>query len=174
MPSIYGLKPAFQNLLRPLAARLARKGVTANQVTCLALALSLLLGSVLFVWPVPVLFILLPLWLPVRMALNAVDGILAREYGQKSILGCYLNELADILSDAALYLPFVRLPDFGADWVLLFIFLARWGGGPAATTALSAKATGPLLWACWAFWWPACRCLPFFHGCFPSFRFCSA
>ena len=40
------------------------------------------------------------------MALNAVDGMLAREFNQKSRLGGYLNEITDAVSDAALYLPF--------------------------------------------------------------------
>ena len=56
-------------------------------------------------WP----FLLLPLWLFVRMALNAVDGMLAREFGQKSRLGAYLNEISDVVSDAALYAPFAWL-----------------------------------------------------------------
>ena len=37
------------------------------------------------------------------MAFNAIDGMLAREFGQKSRLGAYLNELTDVVSDAALY-----------------------------------------------------------------------
>jgi CDP-diacylglycerol--glycerol-3-phosphate 3-phosphatidyltransferase len=41
------------------------------------------------------------------MALNAIDGMLAREFGQKTTLGAYLNELCDVVSDAALYLVFV-------------------------------------------------------------------
>ena len=36
MPTIYQLKPAFQNLLRPLVRSLAAAGVTANQVTVAA------------------------------------------------------------------------------------------------------------------------------------------
>ena len=46
------------------------------------------------------------------MAFNAIDGMLAREFGQKSRLGAYLNELTDVVSDAALYLPFAWLPPF--------------------------------------------------------------
>ena len=38
--SIYALKPRFQALLRPLAAALARAGVTANQVTVAACVVS--------------------------------------------------------------------------------------------------------------------------------------
>ena len=147
MISIYRVKPAFQALLRPAVARLAGRGVTANQVTCAALFLSVLLGGGLYLCPLPILFLLLPVWLPLRMALNAMDGMLAREYGQKTVLGCYLNELADIVSDAALYLPFVRLPEFGAPAVLLFIFLGALSEtagilGPLA--GASRRYDGPL------------------------------
>jgi CDP-diacylglycerol--glycerol-3-phosphate 3-phosphatidyltransferase len=43
--------------------------------------------------------------LGLRMALNAVDGLLAREHGQASPLGALLNEISDFASDAALYMP---------------------------------------------------------------------
>ena len=147
MISIYHVKPAFQALLRPAVARLADKGVTANQVTCAALLVSVLLGGGLYFRPLPILFLLLPVWMLLRMALNAMDGMLAREYGQKTVLGCYLNELADIISDAALYLPFVRLPEFGAPAVLLFIFLGALSEtagilGPLA--GASRRYDGPL------------------------------
>ena len=49
MPSIYGLKPGFQNLLRPLVNGLARIGVSANQVTIAGLLLSLIAG-VMIAW----------------------------------------------------------------------------------------------------------------------------
>ena len=86
--SIYALKPKFQNLLRPLVRQLAAKGVTANQVTLIACLLSILLGVVLALFPTfSTLFFLIPIWLFLRMALNAVDGMLAREFNQKSRLG---------------------------------------------------------------------------------------
>ncbi len=56
--------------------------------------------------------------------MNAVDGMLAREHGQRSALGAYLNELTDVLSDAALYLPFAFLPHFAPLWVCAVIGLA--------------------------------------------------
>jgi CDP-diacylglycerol---glycerol-3-phosphate 3-phosphatidyltransferase len=40
MPSIYQLKPAFQNLLRPFVQLLYKSGITANQVTLLAMLIS--------------------------------------------------------------------------------------------------------------------------------------
>lgn len=94
--SIYALKPRFQALLRPLAERLARSGVTANQVTVAACVVSVALGAWLASMPHDrTLFLLLPAWFFLRMAFNAVDGMLAREFGQKTALGAYLNELSD-------------------------------------------------------------------------------
>ena len=105
--SIYQLKPRFQRLLHPLLAALARAGITPNQITLGAMALSLAYGSALAVAPASAaLWLGLPLFLLVRMALNAIDGMLATATGNKTLLGALLNELCDQLSDAALYLPF--------------------------------------------------------------------
>jgi len=58
------------------------------------------------------------------MALNAIDGMLAREHGQKSALGGVLNELTDVISDAAVYLPFACVAGFGPVLIVLVVFLA--------------------------------------------------
>jgi CDP-diacylglycerol--glycerol-3-phosphate 3-phosphatidyltransferase len=111
MPSIYQIKPRFQALLRPLVRSLAAGGITANQVTVAAAVLSIGAGVVLAYYAAkPEVWFLLPVVLFVRMALNAIDGMLAREHGQKSPLGAFLNELCDVISDAALYLPFALVP----------------------------------------------------------------
>ncbi|TSA88038.1 CDP-alcohol phosphatidyltransferase family protein [Deinococcus detaillensis] len=111
--TVYAAKPAFQKLLRPLAYRLADLGVSANAVTLSAMFLSVVLGAGLAInivgggrW----VFFLLPAFLLIRMALNAIDGLIARERHQVSRLGAYLNELGDVVSDSALYLPFALLP----------------------------------------------------------------
>nr|WP_029058836.1 CDP-alcohol phosphatidyltransferase family protein [Stappia stellulata] len=123
MPSIYDLKSRFQGLLRPTVARLAHAGVTANQVTLAAVVLSVAGGAALALAPGhPLPLILLPLILFLRMALNAVDGMLAREHDQKSSLGAVLNELGDVVSDIALYLPFALLPGV-ASWLPVAICL---------------------------------------------------
>lgn len=125
MISIYQLKPRFQALLRPIVGRLADAGVTANQVTLAAMCVSIALGIGLFLHPdKPAAFLLLPLWMFLRMAFNAVDGMLAREFGQQSALGAYLNELSDVISDAALYLPFVWIAPFGWGSVGAVVFLS--------------------------------------------------
>lgn len=124
MPSIYDIKPKFQNLLRPLTQKLASVGVTANQVTIAALLLSLLTGiGLVLAGEQTQIFLLIPLVLFVRMALNAIDGMLAREHGMKSPLGAILNELCDVISDVALYLPFAFLPEI-SQWVIVLLVIA--------------------------------------------------
>ena len=123
MPSIYGLKPKFQGLLRPMVNRLARIGVTANQVTITALLLSLTAGHFIRVNGGRWLF-LLPIVLIVRMALNAMDGMLAREHNQKSALGAILNELGDVIADIGLYLPLAGVPAFDSRLVVAVVLLS--------------------------------------------------
>lgn len=124
MATLYDLKPRFQAQLRPLTRWLARQGVTANQVTLAAALASLALGAALAIDTVPRLFLLLPVFLFVRMALNAIDGMLAREHGQQSRLGAILNEITDVVSDAALYLPFALIPGVSAGLVVIVVLLA--------------------------------------------------
>lgn len=146
--TLYELKPRFQALLRPLVIRLAQAGVTANQVTAAAPGGSLVIGAFVAVnaterWP----FLLLPLWLFARMALNAVDGMLAREFGQKSLLGAYLNEISDVVSDAALYAPFAWLGPFGPLWTGLVILLAattEFAGVLGPNIGASRRYDGPM------------------------------
>ena len=146
--SIYALKPRFQSLLRPLTTSLARAGVTANQVTLAACAVSLAIAA--FVawrsderWP----FLLVPLWMFLRMAFNAIDGMLAREFGQKSRLGAYLNELTDVISDSALYLPFALVAPFTIWWVGAVVLLAavsEYAGVLGLMVGASRRYDGPM------------------------------
>src|SRR5262245_6396144 len=124
MASIYELKPRFQNLLRPVTRSLAERGITANQVTVGAAVLSLLAGAWVSWQPgasLPLLCI--PLVLFVRMALNAIDGMLAREHAMKSDLGAFLNELGDVVSDAALYLPLALIEGVLGALVVIAVVL---------------------------------------------------
>jgi len=145
--TLYALKPAFQARLRPLVRRLAAAGVTANQVTAGAMIGSLAIGlwvanGVPARWP----FLLLPVWLFVRMALNAIDGMLAREFNQKSRAGALLNEIGDVVSDAALTLPFAFLPQFGAlatGTVIVLAVISELTGVLGPTIGASRRYDGP-------------------------------
>jgi CDP-diacylglycerol--glycerol-3-phosphate 3-phosphatidyltransferase len=147
MASIYSLKPAFQGLLRPITRTLAGAGVTANQVTFAAMAVSVGVGALIARFPAePWPLLLLGPWLFVRMALNAIDGMLAREHGQKSPLGGILNELGDVVADAALYLPFALVPGFNAALVVAAVVLAvltEMAGVVCAVVGASRRYDGP-------------------------------
>ncbi len=123
--TIYDLKTAFQNLLRPICRSMAKAGVTANQVTILALALSFLIGALVWAFGAAkwTLF-LIPAVLFVRMALNAIDGMLAREHNMKTSVGAILNEIGDVASDTALYLSFVVIPGMPKMLLVLTVILA--------------------------------------------------
>lgn len=148
MISIYQLKPRFQNLLRPIVKACFERGITANQVTLAAAAVSVFIGVLLGALPGhPLLFALIPLWMIVRMALNAIDGMLAREFGQKSDLGAYLNELCDVIADASLYLPFALLPGVATPWVVLVVLLSvisEYAGVLGTAIGASRRYDGPM------------------------------
>jgi CDP-diacylglycerol---glycerol-3-phosphate 3-phosphatidyltransferase len=163
MPSVYQLKPAFQNLLRPLVRVLARAGVSANQVTVFACVFSvgaglgllcclmaepvyntsnprLSLSARLGLACVPVVFL-------VRMALNAIDGMLAREHNMQTKLGAFLNELCDVISDTALLLPFALIGSSSVLLVPLLVVLAaltEFVGIQAQALSASRRYDGPM------------------------------
>ena len=148
MASIYDLKPKFQALLRPLTRRLAALGVTANQVTVAAAVLSVAVGTIISLWSEedwPLL--LLPGVLFIRMALNAIDGMLAREHNLKSKLGAVLNELGDVVSDTGLYLPLALVPGVSPPLIVLITVLAVIGemtGVVGVQIGASRRYDGPL------------------------------
>ena len=144
----YDLKPRFQNLLRPIADALFLAGITANQVTSAAMFASVAYGlwmlcSPAYAWP----YLLLPLFMLLRMAMNAIDGMLAREHQQQSATGAILNEVGDVVSDAALYAPFFALPGaslaLGAALVFLSL-LTEFVGLLGHVTGAGRRYDGPL------------------------------
>lgn len=148
MPSIYDLKPRFQRLLRPATERMVAWGLRANQVTVAAALLSLLAGAAIAAWPQsrwP--FLMLPLVLSMRMGLNAIDGMMAREHGMKTPLGAILNELGDVFSDLVLYAPWALVPNVNGALVGLFLVLlvaAEMAGTIAPQIGASRRYDGPM------------------------------
>ncbi|OTA16303.1 membrane protein [Xenorhabdus vietnamensis] len=145
--TIYNLKPRFQNLLHPFVTALHKYGITANQVTLSAMLLSIAVGSLLILFPSAAFYWLLPIFLFIRMALNAIDGMLAREHHQQSHLGAIYNELGDVISDVALYLPFCFLSNVSSVSLLVILFLAiltEFIGVLAQTLGASRRYDGPM------------------------------
>ena len=147
MITLYSLKPGFQKLLRPVARWLHDRGVSANQITVAALLLSLATGAALCGWAAPVVWLLVPPVLLLRMALNALDGMLARDFQQPTPLGAILNEMGDILADIGLYLPLALVPGAPIAWVVTFVLLAllsEFSGVVAVLIGASRRYDGPL------------------------------
>ena len=147
--SIYALKGRFQALLRPAVGGLFRRGITANAVTLAAAVVSLLVAAALWRWAPaqPLLYLALPGWMLLRMALNAIDGMLAREFGQQSRLGAYLNELCDVVADAALYLCLLSAPGVAAAalWALAWTAaLSEYAGVLGLMVGASRRYDGPM------------------------------
>jgi CDP-diacylglycerol--glycerol-3-phosphate 3-phosphatidyltransferase len=71
------------------------------------------------------------------MAFNAIDGMMAKEHGQATPAGAVLNEISDVVADAALYLPFALIPGLNAPLVVLVV--------AAGIIAEMAGALGPML-----------------------------
>lgn len=148
MPSVYDFKPRFQSLLRPAVRALVRAGVRPNHLTLAALAGSIAVGAVLpLARTRPLVLLLLPAWLLTRMALNAMDGMAAREHALRSALGAVLNETGDVLSDVALTLPLAALAP-GLVWpVVAFAFgagLTEFAGVLAQALAGVRRYDGPM------------------------------
>lgn len=148
MFSIYQLKSRFQALLRPYVKLLYDSQITANQVTLGACFGSILVAMFVgyfadHLW----LFLLIPLWMFIRMALNAIDGMLAREYNQKSNLGSYLNEICDVVSDSVLLLIFTQLNQVNNSLVILVVllsFLTEFVGVLGVMIGSSRRYDGPM------------------------------
>ncbi|AZB00204.1 CDP-alcohol phosphatidyltransferase family protein [Chryseobacterium joostei] len=125
MISVYKLKPKFQQLLAPVLLFLNKNAITANQITISSILLSVIIG-VLF-WNADTskwFFLSLPIGLLLRMALNALDGMMARRFNQTSKLGEVLNEVGDIISDVIIFFPLLKFQPESLYLIVIFIVLS--------------------------------------------------
>lgn len=148
MLTIYDLKPKFQNLLRPIVTKLANANITPNQVTLSSMILSLCCGvfiyfSYSFAWTL----LALPIILLLRMALNAIDGMLAREHNQQTKKGAMLNEMTDVMSDVVMYIPLAYVSGVSANFLVAFVIIGvftEMSGVVAQTLTKKRRYDGPM------------------------------
>ena len=148
MISVYNLKPKFQALLKPVLEFLHSKGLTANQITLASVLWSFLIAA--FFWFADsnsYFFLALPIGLFIRMALNALDGMMARIYNQQSKLGEILNELGDVISDFVLFLPLIKYEPNSLYLIVVFICLSiinEFAGLLAKVVSSERRYDGPM------------------------------
>jgi len=146
--TIYDLKPKFQALLRPIVQTLANRGITPNQVTMFAMLLSILVGAIIALthgakW----ILLFVPLFMFLRMALNAIDGLLAKEHDMKTKRGAMFNEMSDVIADVALFLPFALIDGINPIYVVLFTIVgvfSEMAGVVAQTLNGERRYDGPM------------------------------
>tara|TARA_Y100000385_G_scaffold244500_1_gene262601 strand:- start:32 stop:634 length:603 start_codon:yes stop_codon:yes gene_type:complete len=125
MISIYKLKPKFQKLLMPLLKLLHYLGVTPNFLTVFTILFSFIIGYLLFLGiDNEIYFLFVSIGLLIRMMLNALDGMMATTYNLKSKEGEVLNEIGDVLSDIAIYFPFIYFNSLSFELIIIFILLS--------------------------------------------------
>lgn len=125
MISIYKIKPQFQRVLTPILEVMHRKHITANQITVSACILSVIIAALFWFadsnkW----FYLALPVGLLLRMALNALDGMMARRYNQISRKGELLNEVGDVVSDTIIFLPLLKYQPESLYLIVIFIALS--------------------------------------------------
>jgi len=86
-----------------------------------AMLLSILIGTIIALtggakW----ILLFLPLFMFLRMALNAIDGLLAKEHNMKTKRGAMFNEMSDVIADVVLFLPFALIVGVNPIYVVLF------------------------------------------------------
>ena len=73
--------------------------------------------------------------------------MLAREFGQQSRLGAYLNELTDVIADSALFLPFALIPGVNLLLILLVTLgaiFSEYAGVLGPMVGASRRYDGPM------------------------------
>ena len=97
------LKQRAQSWLTSEAAMLNKLGLTPNHVSILGLILALLSAITYWQWKIhPFLLILAPLLMLVSGLFDALDGTIARIYGEATKFGGFFDSLLDRYADAVI------------------------------------------------------------------------
>lgn len=146
--SIYRLKPRFVRRLRRVEDALVARGVSADALTAAAVAVSVATGSAIAaggLLDLPLVWLAVPPLVLVRLALNALDGSVARRSGTARPFGAALNEAGDRLSDAATIGACAAVaPPALAAGALACAFLASLAGVTALAVAGARDSGGPM------------------------------
>jgi CDP-diacylglycerol--glycerol-3-phosphate 3-phosphatidyltransferase len=158
MRGVYAAKPWFVRRLARLENAFVRRGVSANSITLGAVAVSVVGGTLLALGGLvgePRLWLFVPPLAVARLALNALDGSVARRSGTTGPFGVVTNELGDRLQEAALMAPLALVvsPVLAVGALAASFLTSTCGllgqtvGGERLTTGPAGKADRVLLLA---------------------------
>lgn len=120
---LYLQKGNFQKITRWMGG----SWMSANQASALGFVFVLLISASFYAglsftgwrW----LLLCIPVFLFMRMAMNTLDGLLAREYGTGSVAGEICNEALDIVGDTLAYGSLLFIPNAPSLHITLFLVL---------------------------------------------------
>ena len=123
--SIYKLKTKFQNLLMPICEKLVKLKVSPNQITITTVLLNIVFAGLIYKFSdYKLIYLTVPIFLFLRMALNALDGMIANKFNQKTKMGVFYNEAGDIVSDTVFFYVFLKVIGISEVYNLVFVFLS--------------------------------------------------
>ena len=123
--SIYKLKTKFQNLLMPICEKLVKLKVSPNQITITTVLLNIVFAGLIYKFNnYRLIYLTVPVFLFLRMALYALDGMIANKFNQKTKMGVFYNEAGDVVSDTVFFYVFLRVIGISEIYNLLFVFLS--------------------------------------------------
>jgi CDP-diacylglycerol--glycerol-3-phosphate 3-phosphatidyltransferase len=148
---IYALKPKFRESLGFIEQRLIRAGISADTITGFGLLFALAAGTAIWFgrsgggW-----LLIVPVAVFLRIAANALDGMVAVATGTTHPRGEVFNETADRVADVAIFLPLIAVPGIEPALVTAAIAVvlvtstlgiaARAAGGPRIYAGVMGKA----------------------------------
>lgn len=123
--SIYKLKTKFQNLLMPICEKLVKLKISPNQITITTVLLNIVFAGLIYKFNnYKLIYLTVPLFLFLRMALNALDGMIANKFNQKTKMGVFYNEAGDVVSDTVFFYVFLRVIGISEVYNLFLVFLS--------------------------------------------------
>ncbi|HSR15700.1 MAG TPA: CDP-alcohol phosphatidyltransferase family protein [Gemmatimonadales bacterium] len=132
--TLYAIKPRFVASLHNVTTWCASHGVKPNTVTLWAVPVAGSAGLVLIAGTHhPAAWLAVAPLLLCLMAINAVDGALARLTGLTTTRGAVINEAVDRFGDAAILLPG-------------FLLAPGWVAGAALATTVASEIAALLAW----------------------------
>jgi CDP-diacylglycerol--glycerol-3-phosphate 3-phosphatidyltransferase len=144
---LYSIKPTFVRRLRRIEDALVRRRTSPDALTLAAVGVSIAAGCAIAAGGMlrrPSIWLAVPPLVLIRLALNALDGSVARRTGRARPAGTALNEIGDRVGDAAMIgaAGFVARPELAAGAVASS-FLASFTGVLALALTGNRETGGP-------------------------------
>ncbi len=122
---LYSIKPRFQKTLLPISNFFIKNKISPTTINVLALIISLT-GAIALAFSEKYIFLLLyiPVMAVIRTALNALDGMVARQMNAKNKeYGEVLNEFFDRVSDVLIFGSFILISVVVVEFLFISIIL---------------------------------------------------